>query len=261
MGNMIPKFFGRLIKRDVTTSDEQVRTYRKAAEQGDAGSQRFLGSYFSLGLDGRQDHAEAAKWYRKAAEQGDAKAQFFLAGCYESGNGVQQNGTEAVKWYQKAAAQGNVEAQCCLGMCYANGDGVSEDVVEAYMWIKLAQEQDEERASKALDLVRSLLTLEQLLETETRYAEFRKLHHSGHQTEKDQRISKIDSEAAISSTAAPAGEQRAKTLGERIAERLGDTADEAQVKSIADKIRKEFEEKGAAALARIKTRRANVQKF
>ena len=50
---------------------------------------------------------EAVMWYRRAAEQGQAEAQFFLGACYGAGKGVPQDVEVAVKWIRKAAKQGN----------------------------------------------------------------------------------------------------------------------------------------------------------
>ncbi|MDL1959246.1 MAG: hypothetical protein LWX01_06035 [Deltaproteobacteria bacterium] len=43
----------------------------------------------------QQDYAEAVKWFRKAAEQGYADAQFFLGLMYAQGEGVLQSGAAA----------------------------------------------------------------------------------------------------------------------------------------------------------------------
>ena len=53
-----------------------------------------------------QDDAEAVKWYRKAAEQGNADAQNWLGWMYQNGKGVPPDDAEAVEWYRKAAEQG-----------------------------------------------------------------------------------------------------------------------------------------------------------
>ena len=65
----------------------------------------------SCGEGVSKDLSEAVKWYRKAAEQGDADAQGFLGECYEYGGGVVKDLTEAIKWYRKAAARGNEDAK------------------------------------------------------------------------------------------------------------------------------------------------------
>ncbi|WP_048942598.1 tetratricopeptide repeat protein, partial [Haemophilus influenzae] len=66
----------------------------------------------------KQDDFEAVKWYRKAAEQGDANAQAYLGLAYTEGRGVRQDYTEAVKWFRKAAEQGHANAQAILGFSY-----------------------------------------------------------------------------------------------------------------------------------------------
>ncbi|MEM7071941.1 MAG: tetratricopeptide repeat protein, partial [Pseudomonadota bacterium] len=45
-----------------------------------------------------QDDSEAAYWYRKAAEQGHALAQGWLGVMYEQGKGVRQDDIEAAHW-------------------------------------------------------------------------------------------------------------------------------------------------------------------
>ena len=76
--------------------------YRKAAEQGYADAQFFLGDMYDNGRGVQKDYAQAVKWYRKAAEQGDAMAQGSLGFMYENGRGVQKDKKEAAKWYRKA---------------------------------------------------------------------------------------------------------------------------------------------------------------
>ena len=62
-----------------------------------------------------ENHALAVQWLRKAAEQGDARAQYFLGRMYDDGRGVSQDNAEAAKWYRKAVDQGDVDAQVYLG--------------------------------------------------------------------------------------------------------------------------------------------------
>ena len=42
-----------------------------------------------------QDTTEAAHWFLKAAEQGNAKAQFYMGVCYYEGKGVPQDYAKA----------------------------------------------------------------------------------------------------------------------------------------------------------------------
>lgn len=61
---------------------------------------------------------QAFEWAEKAAEQGDAQAQCYLGRCYKDGLGVEADKNTAIEWYKKAAEQGDAEAQCELGKCY-----------------------------------------------------------------------------------------------------------------------------------------------
>jgi TPR repeat protein len=67
------------------------------------------------------------KWFQKAAEQGHAKAQRYLGYCYQYGQGLPKDLHKAVDWYRKAADQGEAVAQCVLGNLYEEGEGVIED--------------------------------------------------------------------------------------------------------------------------------------
>ena len=49
-----------------------------------------------------KDYSEAAKWYRKAADQGHAGAQLYLGILLAQGQGVEQDVVEAYKWLELA---------------------------------------------------------------------------------------------------------------------------------------------------------------
>jgi len=91
-----------------------------------------------------RDKAQAVSWYRKAAEQGDAKVQYFLGVCYYYGEGVAKDDVEAVKWWRQAAEQGDANAQYYLGVCYFKGEGVAKDEIEAYGYWNLAGMTDDD---------------------------------------------------------------------------------------------------------------------
>ena len=54
-----------------------------------------------------EDQDETLESFRKAAEQGDAKAQVFLGFGYAQGNGVPQDIIQAYMWFNLAAVQGD----------------------------------------------------------------------------------------------------------------------------------------------------------
>ena len=53
-----------------------------------------------------RDYKQANVWYEKAAAQGDAEAQFYLGMQYANGTGVLQDRVEAHKWFNLAGAHG-----------------------------------------------------------------------------------------------------------------------------------------------------------
>jgi hypothetical protein len=81
--------------------------------------------------------ADRIAQYRKAAEQGDAEAQFYVGEAYYEGDGLAQDYSLAVKWWLKAAEQGCAAAQHQLGCAYSSGEGVPRDYVQAYKWFTL----------------------------------------------------------------------------------------------------------------------------
>ena len=97
------------IDTDVPKAD--LNSLRKAAEQGHAAAQRYLGFVYSDGRGVPQDFVEAVRWSRLAAEQGDATAQFNLGLAYSTGQGVQQDYVESHKWGNLAASRATGDRQ------------------------------------------------------------------------------------------------------------------------------------------------------
>jgi Sel1 repeat len=126
--------------------------YGKAANQNNANAQRSLGFMYQNGLGVSHDTSEALRWYRKAADQGDAKAQNALALIYSDGQGVPQDYVEAIRWYRKAVDQGYATAEYNLGNMYFYGRGVPRDRAEADRLYRLAALQGDEFAQRSLGL-------------------------------------------------------------------------------------------------------------
>ena len=51
----------------------------------------------------KEDYQTAVTEFRKAAEQGEALAQFYLGECYFNGRGVPQDFATGINWYTRAA--------------------------------------------------------------------------------------------------------------------------------------------------------------
>ena len=126
--------------------------------------------------------AHAASFFeetKKLAEQGNAFAQVHLGVMYRTGKDVPKNDKEAVKWFRKSAEQGTAKAQYKLGIMYALGQGVPENNTLAYKWLNLAtikMGQIGESAQKALDIITSEMTKEQIAEAQKLATEWFKAH-------------------------------------------------------------------------------------
>jgi len=83
----------------------------------------------------KYDKAFAA--YEKAAENGHAGAQYNLATFYLEGKVVPQDNNKAVELFEKAANQGLKDAQYNLAAMYHQGAGVEKDEEKAEYWAKV----------------------------------------------------------------------------------------------------------------------------
>ncbi len=72
------------------------------------------GLEYSIGEGVEKDYVKAAKCFRKAAEQGYANGQYYLGRMYWHGQGVPRDDLEALQWTQNAAEQGHAEARAFL---------------------------------------------------------------------------------------------------------------------------------------------------
>ncbi len=112
-----------------------LRLARPLGESGDADAQFILGVVY---YDGVKDYVQAATWFRRAADQGNASAQLYLGLMSNDAHGVPQDYVKAAEWYRRAAEQGEVHAQHNLGVYYATGKLGPIDNMSAYMWLSLA---------------------------------------------------------------------------------------------------------------------------
>ncbi|GFO75996.1 uncharacterized protein BPLS_P3534 [Bathymodiolus platifrons methanotrophic gill symbiont] len=116
------------------------------------------------------------KWFRKAAEQGHASAQYYLGVNYFRGDGVVQDYKEAFRWYRKSAEQGFSMAQYGLGLMYASGKGVVQDYVTAHKYFNIAASSGVKKAHKYRDLVTKLMTASQIEKAQNLASEWMKTH-------------------------------------------------------------------------------------
>ena len=145
-------------------SEISLKNLENLAKQGNLVAQIELANYYRKGIRVTQDYKTAVKWFTLAAEQGDAVSQYNLGIMYSFGLGVVPNYQPAVKWYTLAAEQGNALAQYNLGRLYYLGKGVSEDLVYAHMWAQQASSNGFEMGSELTDLIKELMTTNQIEE-------------------------------------------------------------------------------------------------
>jgi TPR repeat protein len=126
------------------------KTPTSAVDQIDlAVAQSALGLMYGRGVE--KNFSLAVEWHRKAAEQGLAVSQVWLGVLYSRGNGVEQSYTFAVAWYRKAAVQGHSKAQYNLGRKYERGVlGVAKSNSLARMWYEKAAIQGDDDAKDGL---------------------------------------------------------------------------------------------------------------
>lgn len=138
-----------------TTYGDAMRWYRKAAEEGSAKAQFFLGRMYETGQFRDHNPVLAARWYQKAAAQGHRLAQYRLGQMYLSGRGVKQAPDTAAEWFEKAGRQDLKEAQFNLGYLYDSGLGVKKSPQLAAEWYRKAAEQGVGKAQYNLGVLLS----------------------------------------------------------------------------------------------------------
>lgn len=108
---------------------------RRAAEQGHAGAQYFIGAELATGENLRKNPREAARWYLQAARQGHSEAQYNLALMYWAGDGVVRSPATSHQWMEKSAKSGDLLALRALAEAYQTGQlGYRRNQVHARYW-------------------------------------------------------------------------------------------------------------------------------
>lgn len=116
------------------------------AEAGYPISQFLVGTAYEMGDSDygfSKSYEKAAEWYRKAAEQGLADGQFYLGFAYMHGQGVEQDYSKSFEWFNKAAMQNHKRAFSSLGFLYENALGTKQSNVQAFLSYALAEDNEQ----------------------------------------------------------------------------------------------------------------------
>lgn len=144
----------------VDTAGSTLRTYEKAAAEGDKLAALRVGLMHEKGLGTVANIEEAKKWYRQAAGS-LAPAQFRLGLLHYEGRDGEHDYREALRWFSAAAAQRDRGARYYLGMMHLRGEGTSADPVQAWLWLYLANLGGDYHTRQALKVAQMAMTVEQ----------------------------------------------------------------------------------------------------
>jgi len=177
----------------------QLKETEAAAKNGDANACFTLGALYANGHIVKQNSTQAKKWLKKAvakeftaartllawlylnddslgqsdtdalqlfldaANAGDIDAQCSLGDIYQEGAaGIEPNPAAMVQWYSLAANHNHPKAQYMLGKLLSEGNKVAQNDEAAFQWLTLAIMNQSEPAQKALAMLTSRLTPEDL---------------------------------------------------------------------------------------------------
>ena len=150
MGYPADKSKAREIAQDVINNVESL------AEQHVPEAVFLMGTAYAEGLGKNNNSQEAVKWYRQAAEQGHTLAQHNLGNAYAFAQGIEQNHELAVTWWRKAAEQGDAIPQYQLGLSYEKGNGVEKALEKARYWYQQSADRGYAKATSALSRLNRL---------------------------------------------------------------------------------------------------------
>ena len=145
--NALKKAFTDSVEQsDETNTKKNLAEWRARAAQGDADAQVAVGMGFFLG----DDYKSAVVWFGKAAAQGHAAGEYWLGRCYFYGMGVPQNRSQGVRLWALSANQGDQFAEYCLGGCYLLGTGVPKNLNTGVIWLRKSADQGDPEAKETL---------------------------------------------------------------------------------------------------------------
>lgn len=152
---------------------------RRAGLGGDRDAQVLVAYCYHTGHGGPKDLGEARRWYARAAGQGDVGAMLALAYLYQGGDGHPPDQHVAIQWYGLAAERGSAAAQFHLGVIHEEGRGVPVEPLEAYKWYALAAEQRHTLAADGMSFLQGRLSDKQVQAAQKRIHAWKQRHGGG----------------------------------------------------------------------------------
>ena len=132
------------------SSDPDIATLIRDAEDGIAEAARELGDRYREGRGVAPNPALALLWYETGAEAGDPVAQFQLGLRYLEGTGVVQDDLKGGDWIAESAEQGYPPAISQLGTLFRLGRGTDPDLLQAAQLHMAAAMEDDAGAHACL---------------------------------------------------------------------------------------------------------------
>lgn len=116
----------------IANMDPEIRSYWRAAEEGRASSQFYLGVAYGNGDGVERDDARALYWLTRASEAGirDAKYNLVLARIFSS----QRDTRAAARLALELADEEYTPAYRILGWMYNTGTGVHSSFIQSVRW-------------------------------------------------------------------------------------------------------------------------------
>jgi uncharacterized protein len=136
--NTLHRLSALLLLLPLMTTATELDTLKTRAESGDAAARLSLAIALRDGKGIAKNDAEAMQWAHKAADQGNAEAQDFVGFAYLRGAVVKRNTALAFAYFEEAADE-SAQAAFNLGQCYFGAQGTPQDCVKGIeCWEKAA---------------------------------------------------------------------------------------------------------------------------
>lgn len=144
-----------------TVKNESIALYwyQKAADNGHAIAQYYVGKFYQFGVCVNIDYNKAFHYYSLSANNECSYSINILGYCYLKGIGTSIDQTKAFELYLKAANMNNKIAKCNVAICYEDGVGTKKDSEKAMEWYKRLDNEYNESEEKEIGKLRVYLFL------------------------------------------------------------------------------------------------------